>query len=81
MPTHSSPLTSEKSLAVVSSAILFALLETLADKGVLERSEIQGVLKTAKNCVNARYNSFCGPEAMMLMKSLCERFGKVAENA
>lgn len=79
MPTHSSPLTSEKSLAVVSSAILFALLETLAEKGVLERSEIQGVLKTAKNCVNARYNSFCGPEAMMLMKSLCERFSKMPE--
>jgi hypothetical protein len=46
---------------------------------VLERSEIQGVLKTAKNCVNARYNSFCGPEAMTLMKSLCERFSKVPE--
>jgi hypothetical protein len=79
MPTHSSPLTSEKSLAVVSSAILFALLETLAEKGVLERSEIQGVLKTAKNCVNARYNSFCGPEAIALIKSLCERFSKVPE--
>ena len=51
----------------------------LAEKGVLERSEIQGVLKTAKNCVNARYNSFCGPEAMTLMKSLCERFSKVPE--
>ena len=81
MPAHSSPLTSEKSLAVVSSAVLFALLEALEQKGVLERSEIQGVLKTAKNCVNARYNSFCGPEAMTLMKSLCDRFGKVAENA
>jgi hypothetical protein len=81
MPTHSSPLTSEKSLAVVSSAILFALLEALEEKGVLERGEIQGVLKTAKNCVNARYNSFCGPEAMTLMKSLCERFSKVPENA
>ncbi|MEI9916841.1 MAG: hypothetical protein WDN29_14775 [Methylovirgula sp.] len=60
MPAHSSPLTSEKSLAVVSSAVMFALLEALEQKGVLERSEIQGVLKTAKNCVNARYNSFCG---------------------
>jgi hypothetical protein len=79
MSIHSSPLTSEKSLAVVSSAILFALLEKLAEKGVLERSEIQDVLKTAKNCVNARYNSFCGPEAINLMKSLCERFSKVPE--
>ncbi len=80
MPAHSSPLTSEKSLAVVSSAVMFALLEALEQKGVLERSEIQGVLKTAKNCVNARYNSFCGPEAMTLMKSLCDRFSKVPED-
>ncbi len=79
MPTPSSTLTAEKSLAVVSSAVLFALLEALEEKGVLERGEIHGVLKTAKNCVNARYNSFCGPEAMTLMKSLCERFSKVPE--
>ncbi len=59
---------------------MFALLEALEQKGVLERSEIQGVLKTAKNCVNARYNSFCGPEAMTLMKSLCDRFSKVPED-
>ncbi len=32
MPVPSSPLVSEKSLAIVSSAILFALLETLAEK-------------------------------------------------
>ncbi len=79
MSIPSSPLTSEKSLAVVSSAILSALLETLAEKGVLERSEIRDVLKTAKNCVNARYSSFYGPEAISLMKSLCERFSKVPE--
>jgi len=79
MPTPSSPLTSEKSLAVVGSAILFALLDKLVAKGVLEPSEIQDVLKTAKGCVNARYNSFCGPEAIELMKSLCQRFSKVPE--
>ncbi|QAY96270.1 hypothetical protein CWB41_11460 [Methylovirgula ligni] len=79
MPTPSSPLTSEKSLAIVGSAVLFALLDKLAAKGVLERSEIQDVLKTAKGCVNARSNSFCGPEAIELMKSLCQRFGKVPE--
>jgi hypothetical protein len=79
MSIPSSPLTSERTLAVVSSAVLFALLDALVDKGVLERSEIQGVLKTAKNCVNARYNSFCGPEAINLMKSLCQHFSKVPE--
>ncbi len=60
MPAPSSPLTSEKSLAIVGSAVLFALLDKLAAKGVLERSEIQDVLKTAKGCVNARSNSFAG---------------------
>lgn len=79
MPIPSSPLVSEKSLAVVSSAILFALLDAMAEKGVLERHEIQGVLKTAKSCVNARYSSFYGPEAINLMKTLCERFSKVPE--
>ena len=46
---------------------------------MLERHEIQGVLKTAKSCVNARYSSFYGPEAINLMKTLCERFSKVPE--
>lgn len=80
MPIPSNPLTSEKTLAVVSSAVLFALLDRLAEKGVLERTEIQDVLRTAKNCVNARYNSFYGPEAISLMKSLCQHFGKVSED-
>jgi hypothetical protein len=79
MSIPSSPLTSERTLAVVSSAVLFSLLDALVEKGVFERSEIQGVLKSAKNCVNARYNSFCGPEAINLMKSLCQHFGKVPE--
>ena len=79
MPIPSSPLVSEKSLAVVSSAVLFALLEALVDKDIFERGEIQEILKTAKNCVNARYSSFCGPEAINLMKSLCQHFSKVPE--
>ncbi len=74
MPIPTSPLTSENSLAVVSSAVLFALLDALVAKGVLDRPEVQGVLKTAKGCVNARTRSFCGPEAAELMSSLCKHF-------
>jgi hypothetical protein len=73
MPTLS-PLISESGLAIVSSAVLFALLDELVDKGVLERQEIRSVLKTAKSGVCERSKCFHGPEAAELMKSLCRHF-------
>ncbi len=74
-----SPITSETSLAIVSSAVLFALLDALLDKGVLERHEIQGVLKTAKLGVCERAKCFHGPEAAELMRSLCRHFADPAQ--
>jgi len=77
MPIPSSPLTSESSLAVVSSSVLFSLLDALLAKGVLERAEIQNVLKSAKSCVCARTKTFSGPEAKDLMSALCKHFEDV----
>jgi hypothetical protein len=69
-----SPTISKDSLAVVSSAVLFALLDTFIAKGILERGEIQEVLKNAKLCVGARATTFYGPEASELMNALCKHF-------
>lgn len=73
MPTLS-PTTSADSLAIVSSAVLFALLDTILDKGILDRSEIQGVLYDAKIGISARVQFESGTETADLMTSLVNHF-------
>ncbi len=70
------PVTPPNGLAIASSAVLFALLDSILAKGVLDRQEIQSVLKTAMICVGARANSPHGSEAIDVMTALYNHFSE-----
>lgn len=62
------------SLAVVSCAVVFALLDALIEKDILSRTEIQNVLQTAAAGVAARAQLPYGVKAHELMGSLRQHF-------
>jgi hypothetical protein len=62
------------SLALASSAALFALFDALLVKGVLERSEIFSVIKTAEMSLGGRAKSTEGIGALKILETLREHF-------
>lgn len=67
-------LYTEKSLAVVGSAVLFAMIDALIAKRVFDEAEIESILERAQECVAKRYGSICAGESAELMSVLSERF-------
>lgn len=70
------PITSSNGLAIASSAVLFALLDSILAKNVLDRSEIESTLKTAMIGVGARAQSVEGAEALKVMQTLWDHFAQ-----
>jgi hypothetical protein len=72
------PKTSSGGFAIASSAAMFALLDSVLAKGVLDRTEIQSVIKTAMLGVGGRvqFASLESTEAREVLQSLWDRFSK-----
>jgi hypothetical protein len=70
------PITPPESLSVVSSAVLFALLDKILERHILSRAEIQEVLQTAGCAIGARAQSPSGPKALDLMATLTRHFAQ-----
>ena len=67
-------LYSEKSLAIVSSALLFAMIDALIARQLLDEAEIESILQRAQTCIAKRHGSICAGESAELLSVLSRRF-------
>jgi hypothetical protein len=68
------PVTPPHGLAIASSAIIIALLEAIVAKGILDKSEVQNLLRSAMTLVSSRGRSREGTNALNALDRLWDRF-------
>lgn len=70
------PVTPAESLTIASTAVLFALLDALIEKGVFTKDEMRNILTAANRGVGARAQGIGGMGAMQLMGRLLVHFSE-----
>lgn len=68
------PLSPPNSLTIADSAVIMALLDSLIAKNILDKAEVQDLVKAAMALVGTRGRSVEGAQAINVLHTLWGRF-------